>query len=453
MRKKYVYQGYVFSNPEQLQRAKNEANAIIYLREKNDFSDMNNLLKLYNGILSKNIMTTAVGIDFLKEIREKLVESELYEEEEIRPVPVISIGRDVKKDNSMKKSRTKSTYPDLYENRNSVLKAVCLLLAVLVVCLLVIILVGIRSLASVRDEVQLMEKYAALAQQLQEKEELLSKYAEQLEQEGVLLPGWEEVIGSEEEEKDVEDDETSDYIDDTIYENETYEWMIKVDGTAEITGYYGTEEDKITIPKKLDGKTVTGIAAEVFSGCTEVISISIPDCVTSIGEGAFAGCSSLTSVSLSKNLTEIADYLFAECESLTKIVLPDNIARIGAEAFSGCYALATVELPKKLTSIGEYSFYCCEALKKISLPSKLITLGSGAFADCTALEKIEIPESVTSLEAEVFSNCSVMTLIIIPKTVQYIEDTAFLGCDELVIKAPKDSVAAEFAEENGVELK
>ena len=73
-------------------------------------------------------------------------------------------------------------------------------------------------------------------------------------------------------------------------------------------GYYTGD---ITIPEKVtcDGATysVTTIGSGVFSGCTSLTSITIPNSVTSIGPSAFDGCAGLTSVYFNA----------ANCNSLT----------------------------------------------------------------------------------------------------------------------------------------
>ena len=72
-----------------------------------------------------------------------------------------------------------------------------------------------------------------------------------------------------------------------------YWYILRQDGSAEITEYTGKEE-ALLIPSELDGHPVTGIGDRAFSWCSSLTSVTIPDSVTSIGDRAFSGCPDLT---------------------------------------------------------------------------------------------------------------------------------------------------------------
>lgn len=64
---------------------------------------------------------------------------------------------------------------------------------------------------------------------------------------------------------------------------------------------------------------VTSIGNSIFSGCTNLTSITIPDSVTTIGDCTFQSCSGLTSVTIGNGVTSIGDMAFAFCTSLANI--------------------------------------------------------------------------------------------------------------------------------------
>ncbi len=192
MEKKFTFQGHTFDDEKQFIAAKKEAEAIEYLRSKTDFGNMNNLMKLYDRILDRDMMETAVGIEFLKEIRETLLGSGMFKEEQIRPLPLLKEVKKLKKRKEIQKRSREMTLLERSERQNTKLKITCFFLVVLVVAMFVIVLSGTRSPLAVRYEEQLINKYASWAQKIQDREEYVRDYVRRLEQQGITVPDWEE---------------------------------------------------------------------------------------------------------------------------------------------------------------------------------------------------------------------------------------------------------------------
>ena len=115
----------------------------------------------------------------------------------------------------------------------------------------------------------------------------------------------------------------------------------------------------------LDLTGIRGIGDSAFSGCSGLMSVTIPNSVTSIGEHAFYGCSASLfdtttiagvklvdgwavgntgSLSGSLDLTGvrgIADSAFSGCGGLTNVTISSNITCIATTAFDGCNKLWT----------------------------------------------------------------------------------------------------------------
>lgn len=153
-----------------------------------------------------------------------------------------------------------------------------------------------------------------------------------------------------------------------VMAEEKYAYVLKEDGTAEISGYSGTEED-ITIPETIDGYKVTSIGAGAFKGNVTIKNLIIGENITYIGFEAFADCDKLTSVSICGDIEwglEIASYknstpvmsngVFAYCDKLNKVDLGNKLRSVPAGFTFGCISMKKIEIPPKVGDIGEGAF-------------------------------------------------------------------------------------------------
>ena len=110
-------------------------------------------------------------------------------------------------------------------------------------------------------------------------------------------------------------------------------------------------------PSSLKEVVITGgssIGFLAFEGCTNLISITIPESVTSIGDYAFYGCSSLTSITIPNSVTSIGAGAFEDCKSLFIYCVEGSAAHFAAVRQGIPYIFITLESieitpPTKLT--------------------------------------------------------------------------------------------------------
>lgn len=181
-------------------------------------------------------------------------------------------------------------------------------------------------------------------------------------------------------------------------------------------------------------------------GCSELISLMVPNGVTNIGYKAFSGCSNLANLTIpfvgngvNKNYlgyifgassysenskyipttlkeviitgdTNIETAAFYGCGNLTSIAILNSINSIGNLAFYGCCSLTDIEIPSDITNIGDSAFYNCSNLTSIEIPNGVTNIGCWAFYGCSSLINIEIPNSVTSIGEFAFCNCDKLTI-------------------------------------------
>lgn len=149
----------------------------------------------------------------------------------------------------------------------------------------------------------------------------------------------------------------------------------RTDLEVKITFYQGSV-NFVNIPEQIDRLPVTAIgndafSGSLFSGCSSLTSVTIPNSVTSIGDFAFSDCRSLKSIVISDFVTTIYPYAFNWCISLTSVIIPNSVVAIGYSAFKDCKTLKSVAIPASLTHIGKDIFENCHSLTTIYFPSSL----------------------------------------------------------------------------------
>ena len=175
----------------------------------------------------------------------------------------------------------------------------------------------------------------------------------------------------------------------------------------------------------------TVIAYKLFSNCTGLEKITIPDTVTTIKGYAFYECSNLKEIQIGNGLKEIGDSVFYECTSLQKVLFPDTVNSMGTSIFYNCINLTEVHLPNIRQNIMANTFYNCKKLTTINFPSTLTTIGDSAFYGCESLPEAILPSGVEKIESNAFKNCKSLKKALVPDTVSSIGSSAFYGCEAL----------------------
>ena len=165
---------------------------------------------------------------------------------------------------------------------------------------------------------------------------------------------------------------------------------------------------------------LTTIYAYAFENCTGITSIHLPDSITTLGYKVFGGCSNLVSAnypvnwvnSPSGNGSNSYEYgnVFSGCTKLTEVEIPEGVKAIAPHSFASLTTLTNVTLPSSLTEIGAYAFVGATGLTEVTLPSNTKTIRDYAFADCAGLKDIYIPDSTTDIRKAVFENCPQLTI-------------------------------------------
>ena len=181
---------------------------------------------------------------------------------------------------------------------------------------------------------------------------------------------------------------------------------------AIITGYRGSEFNRLIIPRELNGKTVRGIGNEALRRLN-ITRVLLHDDLYFIGEMAFAG------------------------NHLTNIVIPESIVSIGSSAFSG-NQLTHITIPGSITSIGS-SVFSGNQLTNIFIPDNIIFIGNNAFSE-NQLTTVTIGDGVISIGSNTFANNRISTLIIGDGVIS-IGDSAFANNQLTNVTIPNNVVS------------
>ncbi len=105
--------GYKFNSAEDAVLARGELNKIEQLKQRMDYNSIEEIYNVYSRAIEKKIFRTPIGLSFLRELREYLIQSD-YEEENLTPIPVpgmVTINEGVspkKKEDMQAKKNAKS---------------------------------------------------------------------------------------------------------------------------------------------------------------------------------------------------------------------------------------------------------------------------------------------------------------------------------------------------------
>lgn len=200
-----------------------------------------------------------------------------------------------------------------------------------------------------------------------------------------------------------------------------------------ITGYNGTST-QLTIPAKIDGKSVAKIGDNSFKNNETIISVTISEGIEDIGESAFENCTSLATISLPSTVTHIGknaiyNTAFYNNKSNWKLKRDNtsggnvNVGGSGVQdtvqwedilaptleylylgtALIKCEYEGIYHIKQGTTVVADYAFAECEKAKEITFPQSLLAIGKYAFDGCVSLENFDFSET-TEIHSTSFIN-------------------------------------------------
>ena len=200
-----------------------------------------------------------------------------------------------------------------------------------------------------------------------------------------------------------------------------------------VTGYTG-EDTEVYIPSTYEGKTVTAIGEDAFTGKTSIVTMYIPGSVTAIAEGALAGCTSLERITLpfaggsqtaSNGYDQVFGYIFGysigDETTVSGVINADNVSyyttetRLVNDVSTKYYRAYTYDIPASLTTV---------VFNGSGVVSNASSSACGIFRYCTNIQHVEFGGSITAIPSYAFYHAGV-TSVVIGDSVLAIHNYAF----------------------------
>ena len=175
------------------------------------------------------------------------------------------------------------------------------------------------------------------------------------------------------------------------------------------------------------GENVKVIDKYMFSWCSGLTDVYLPDNIESIAYGGFYQCTALSHVRFSQNLSQISDIAFQYCTSLDNVAFPESMTSVANLSFANCTSLKKLDLGNKLLIIGPAAFKDDISLERITIPETLYALGVEAFANCKSLPNVTI-RSITSVGKQAFQNCTGLEWVSLSDKTTSLGEDSFSGC-------------------------
>lgn len=154
--------------------------------------------------------------------------------------------------------------------------------------------------------------------------------------------------------------------------------------------------------------------------------VALPDTLVKMGKGVFTGCSNLKSVTIPSSLNSLPDFTFAYCSALETVSLPSSVTVLGEYAFAGCELLSEINL-ESVVEVGKYCFASDASLTNVQLDSLEIAR-EGAFASSAIGGRI-VANNLVLTELGSFLDTDITEFE--APNLKVIADMAFAGSDQL----------------------
>lgn len=226
----------------------------------------------------------------------------------------------------------------------------------------------------------------------------------------------------------------------TVSDKNMFAYSENDDGTVTITGG-NIVTPKLEIPAELEGKKVSAIGMNAFTGNNVITDLVIPEGVTTLYWYSFNTCRNLETVTLLDSLEFIDSWAFERCSKLKTINVPANVTRINGGAFAQNSSMTSITCdPANKNYVSVNGVLFTKDMKELvaypggiqggyTVPATVNHIGDAAFYGALGLDSVTILGNLDFIGFEAFAECSKLTDVAIRDGVNYVGYWAFRGCD------------------------
>ena len=226
----------------------------------------------------------------------------------------------------------------------------------------------------------------------------------------------------------------------TVSDKNMFAYSENDDGTVTITGG-NIVTPKLEIPAELEGKKVSAIGMNAFTGNNVITDLVIPEGVTTLNWYSFNTCENLETVTLPDSLEFIDSWAFERCSRLKTINVPANVTRINGGAFAQNSSMTSITCdPANKNYVSVNGVLFTKDMKELvaypggirggyTVPATVNHIGDAAFYGALGLDSVTILGNLDFIGFEAFAECSKLTDVAIRDGVNYVGYWAFRGCD------------------------
>ncbi len=173
----YKLSGYSFEDSHDYKDAKRELESVEYIRANTDMNDVNKVLKLYNKLVERKTLKSVVGIEFMAELRDKILAAGIITEDNLPGIRIEKPNNPIRVYDNVLEREQEKAHLEMIEDYRIKLKNSRIISAFLVGIIVIMLLISIfmdRSMYSIYEN-QVIDKYEAWQQELDARETALEQ--------------------------------------------------------------------------------------------------------------------------------------------------------------------------------------------------------------------------------------------------------------------------------------